>query len=259
MNVARQYNNRVKNPFLGVDATLFDLDGTLIETHIDFPLMRREMNDLASRYGVNGLEGLDILTTVESARARLVAAGDSDAAARFREDAFARLEEIEVEHCANPVEIEGAAKLLDELRLRGIRVGVVTRNCRSVSERLLSSANLRFDVLLTRDDVPLTKPDPSHLLDALERLGVPDSYPKPHTLHPKPCLMIGDHWMDVQAGCAAGMRTVGILRDRPSEFFDPAPPDLLVNHFRELLPLVKEIPVRTPEYLNPTEYRIPDR
>ena len=37
------------NPFEGIQAVLFDLDGTLVETNIDFPLMKREKPDLIIR------------------------------------------------------------------------------------------------------------------------------------------------------------------------------------------------------------------
>src|SRR5207248_7668085 len=92
---------------------------------------------------------------------------------------------------------------------------------------------LPHDALVTRDDVPRTKPDPIHLVSAMESLG----------LHPTndsqyPAVMIGDHFMDVRAGIDAGMRTVGLLLGRPTESYDPAPPDLIVDELRELLPLV---------------------
>ena len=51
--------------------------------------------------------------------------------------------------------------------------------------------------------------------------------------------MIGDHWMDVAAGHAAGMRTVGFTRNRPADFFAEAMPDLLVDGAAELLALIE--------------------
>ena len=48
--------------------------------------------------------------------------------------------------------------------------------------------------------------------------------------------MVGDHWMDVQAGKAAGMATVGILTPgRPDDFFAAHPPDRLIRDLRELI------------------------
>ncbi len=226
------------NPFLGVRAALFDLDGTLIETHIDFGLMRREMLALAARYGAPAQNPhQDILGIVESARKWLVAEGKADSAAELRREAFARLQDIEVEHCGNPVKVPGARALLRMLRERGIRVGIVTRNCRLVSERLLQFGDLSYDSLLTRDDVLRTKPDPAHLAAALAALDPSSAIPNPAAV------MVGDHWMDSAAGRAAGMRTIGLLRGRPESFYEPAPPDLLVPELADLLPLVEGIPL----------------
>ena len=224
------------NPFLGVSAGLFDLDGTLVETPIDFPFMKREMLRMAESRGVDssGIEHRDILGIVEEARIRLVNAGRTEEAARFRSDAFARLEEIEIEQCRNPNEIPGAAELLHRLHERGVRIGIVTRNCRRVSLELLCFAGLPYDALVTRDDVPLTKPHPIHLQTALNLLAHPSSHP---SIHP-PSAMIGDHWMDVQAGRAVGAATVGILHGRDHSFFDPAPPDLIVERTGDLLALL---------------------
>src|SRR2546423_11054455 len=106
------------NPFLEARAALFDLDGTLIETHIDFPLMKREMLALVERYGIDSaaLSQVDILSVVELGRATLFQSGAEDKARKLREEAFARLEEIELEQCRNPVELTGAAELLSRLK-----------------------------------------------------------------------------------------------------------------------------------------------
>lgn len=229
----------VMNAFAGLRAALFDLDGTLIETHIHFPGMKQAVLALARRYGLEeaDLAPFDILGAVEAARERLEVSGDAQAGHRFRAEAFALLEEIELRECAHPVEIRGAAELLRCLRGRGVRIGVVTRNCRVVSERLMNVGGLTYDVLVTRDDVPRTKPDPAHLFAALQAMGVP--LPKQgEGGNPSPVLMVGDHWMDVRAGRSAGLRTVGILRGRAADFFAPAIPDLLVNELADLLPLI---------------------
>lgn len=225
----------VENLFSGLRAALFDLDGTLIDTHIDFPLMRAESLRFARAAGadVAGLEGLDILTIVERARQQIAAREGGEAARRFRAGAFSLLEEIEVSHCANPMEVAGAGELLRRLHERDVAVGIVTRNCRRVAERLIRDGGLTHRVLLARDDVPITKPDPAHLLAALKAMGW-------RLDQSAACVMVGDHWMDAQGGRAAGMRTVGLLRGRDESLFAPARPDLLVQELADLLPLVSE-------------------
>jgi phosphoglycolate phosphatase len=92
---------------------------------------------------------------------------------------------------------------------------------------------LPCDALLSRDDVSRVKPDPEHLFAALRALGLPDG--RSPSLSPRsPCIMVGDHWMDIQAGRAAGMGTIGIGRGRGPEAFAPAPPDLLAEELADL-------------------------
>lgn len=221
----------------GLRAALFDLDGTLITTHIDFGHMRREVAALMARYGLptEGAQRTDTLAAVRDAAAALSANGGPEAAQRFLADADRLLRAIEHESCGSPEPIAGAADLLSILRGRGIPVAIVTRNCRPVSQALMDAGNLRCDALLTRDDVSETKPNPAHLWTALDRMGVP-------RCASSDSVMVGDHWMDVQGGKAAGMRTVGLLLGRPARFYAPAEPDLLVDDIAGLLDRVQAQP-----------------
>jgi HAD superfamily hydrolase (TIGR01549 family) len=206
-------------------AVLFDMDGTLVETNIDFARMKREMVALAGTCGIAESEvaGLDILAVVERTVAEIA---DKDEARQLRARAFRILEEIEVTHVEEASEIPGASDLLMALRAAGLGVGIVTRNSRRVSEISLTRAGITADVFLSRDDVRRTKPHPEHLLEALALLGA----------EPSEAVMVGDHWMDIRGGKAAGTRTVGFLRpDRPEGFFDADPPDLIVRDLAELL------------------------
>ena len=212
------------NPFEGIRAALFDMDGTLVETDIDFPLMKQEMLALGERHGIaaSELQGLDILAVVNAVVGRL----PEDEGMRVRGEAYRTLERIELARKDAASAIPGALDLLCALRNAGILIGIVTRNCRAAVQALLDLTGVFCDVLLTRDDVANTKPHPDHLLRALEMLDV----------RPDEALMIGDHWMDIQAGRAAGARTIGFLRpDRPEGFFDVCPPDLIIRDLGELL------------------------
>lgn len=222
------------NLFDGVRAVLFDMDGTLVETNIDFPLMRREVLALGGKYGVPGrdLEGLDILSAVDLIAARLRETSRENEAVRARQEALEKLEQIELAHSEDASPIEGAHDVLRALREVGLKTAIVTRNCRVAVELALEMTRISADILLTRDDVRKTKPHPDHLFMALEMLEV----------HPSQALMVGDHWMDVQGGKAAGTRTVGFLRpDRPDDFFDREQPDLVIRSLAELLDPIERL------------------
>ena len=209
-------------------AVLFDLDGTLVETHIDFPAMTNAMRALAQTAGVPDavIADKDILAIVEAA-ADFVTAHGGDGAA-LRQTAFAQLEDREVAGCARPMLLPGAQELLQLLRAQKRKIAIVTRNCRRVSQSLVRRFDLPYDVLLSRDDVRRAKPNPQHLWDALAHLG--------HA--PGEAAMVGDHWMDVQAGRAADCATtIGVLGAHDASWFAPCPPTHLVRDPGQALPL----------------------
>jgi phosphoglycolate phosphatase-like HAD superfamily hydrolase len=205
-------------------AALFDLDGTLIETHIDFHAMAQAMQDIAQQAGVapDVFADQDILGIVE-ASAKEIAERNGDGE-EFRRQAFLDLEQREVDGCAHPILLPGTDGLLRTLTDRNIKIGIVTRNCRRVSTELLERFALPYDVLLTRDDVARTKPNPQHLWEALHALEC----------SPEAAVMVGDHWMDIQAGQRANVaRTLGVLGSHDADWFAPCPPDVLVHDLSE--------------------------
>ena len=207
-----------------LQAVLFDLDGTLIASEIDFAAMKRGVLEIAARHGVSDatLVALDILGVIKESAGRL----DAARAEALKAEAEAFLTEIEVRACLEAKPFPGACELLQKLAAEGIPVGIVTRNCRASADAVLSQFHLPHDLLLTRNDVANTKPHPEHLLVALRFLEAEPSH----------ALMVGDHRMDIEGGKRAGVFTVGILApDRPADFFDELKPDLVVRSLQEVM------------------------
>lgn len=204
-----------------VRAVLFDLDGTLVHTHIDFARMKREVLELVAGTGLDpgDYRALDVLGIVDAVEARLLDEGG------FRAGVEEALVRIELAACTGATQADGAAETLRWLLDQGIRVGIVTRNSVQATQRVLSQIPLPHEVLLTRAHTPRVKPDPLHLHLALERLAAKPEY----------SLMVGDHRMDVQAGRAAGTLTAGVLTaERPDDYFDDLGPDLVIRTLPEL-------------------------
>lgn len=218
----------MKPLLIRVDAALFDLDGTLVETNIDFPLMKQSMIALAVEQGLNSaaLVELDILAIIEHAANALVCLNKPDKAEMLRVEAMSILQDIELKHASNTQLIPFARDLILQLKCRGIGVGIVTRNCRKASEISLNIADISPDVLVCREDAAKHKPHPDPLYMALDKLGA----------RADASVMVGDHIMDITSGRAAGMKTIGLMRDyHPCGFFDSVNPDLIVNNLKEVL------------------------
>jgi HAD superfamily hydrolase (TIGR01509 family) len=160
-------------PIRGV---IFDLDGTLVDSRLEFVLMRREM-------GIGGSQTLlEALAEMPAARAR-------------------HCWEILLEHERRGAEVAtplpGAPEFVESLRGRGLACGVVTRNSREPTLALLARLGLAFDPVLGRDEAP-PKPDPAALLHIAQAWG----------FAPRECVMIGDFRYDILAARRAGMHAV---------------------------------------------------
>ena len=185
-----------------IRAVVFDFDGTLAETKIDFALMRERVLEVVERWGLGKriTPRRYILEIVDEAAALLPV----EDAARFRAEAGEAMVQVELLSTRTAEPFPGVPETLTRLRARGRRVGIITRNCRRGVASVIDRHPLEHEVLLTRDDVERVKPDPEHLHLALAALGVPADA----------ALMVGDHPTDIETGSAAGAFTAGVLTDR---------------------------------------------
>ena len=93
-------------------------------------------------------------------------------------------------------------ELLDSLRERGIRLGVVSnKDDGAVKSMIRSYFGDRFQVVLGRRDGLPPKPDPGLVQEALHSLAVP----------PEETLYVGDSSVDILTAKAAGTASCGVL------------------------------------------------
>ncbi len=188
-------------------AVIFDLDGTLADSALDFDAIRAEI----------GLKpGLPILEQLAGA--------DPETCAR----AEVILRRHERDAIAGARLIDGCAELLAHLAARRVPIGILTRNIREVVDSFARTFGFAFHAVYTREDGP-PKPSPAGVLVLCEKLGAA----------PAQTLTVGDYKFDVLAGQRAGCRTV-LLRQEPlpeAEREEWGSPDLIVRSLHELLPL----------------------
>lgn len=156
---------------------IFDLDGTLVDSALDFDAMRRDMGLPPGR---PILEALAEVPAGPVKDRMLIVLAEHEAAGAERATLF-----------------PGVAETLALLHSEAIPVGILTRNSRPTTTRVIERLGLRFDTVLTREDAP-PKPDPTGLLMICERWQlVPAAVP-----------FCGDYRFDLEAGRRAGMRAV---------------------------------------------------
>jgi HAD superfamily hydrolase (TIGR01509 family) len=98
--------------------------------------------------------------------------------------------------------VPGALEALEALQGR-YRLAVVSARGAPVVHAFLNHFNLEplFDVVVTGQSRPRTKPHPDPILWAAGQMGIPASA----------CVMVGDTTVDILSGKAAGAQTVGVL------------------------------------------------
>jgi phosphoglycolate phosphatase len=189
------------------DAILFDYDGTLASLNLDFAAMRRQLYrfTVARRVSPQALHGLDILEMLAWATAWLRQYSPAQAD-RYARDAEQLIQDIEVEAARSSGLLPGVPELLAALRQEQIGVGIVTRNCDAAVRVTFPHIDAYCQAFIPRNRVTQVKPHPAHLQAALDCLEVP----------PARAIMVGDGAMDIQAGKALGMFSVGVLSGNSS-------------------------------------------
>jgi len=185
--------------FKDVQAVLFDLDGTLIDSAPDLGAAADRMRTgrgLESlpleRYrpmagaGARGMLGIAFGMTPEHP--------DYEA---MREEFFVNYENCMTERT---YAFDGVAELLGQLHGRGLAWGVVTNKSQRFTLPLTRQMPLfaTAGTVVSGDTTPHAKPHPAPLLEAARQLG----------LEPARCIYVGDDERDIVAGLAAGMGTV---------------------------------------------------
>lgn len=156
-----------------IKAVIFDLDGTLVHSNLDFRRIRRE---IACPDEVDILEHIAQLSAEQKVQAQDI------------------VEKHEWLDARTASVISGVHETLDALREREIFTAVVTRNSAKATRFKMESAELDFDLVFTREDAP-AKPNPAALLEIAQRWDLQSEH----------CVYVGDYIYDLQAAHNAGM------------------------------------------------------
>jgi len=204
------------------EAVVFDFDGTLVHLNIDFGLMRQDVESLLADHGIQpiGLKGLLALEMIDEATSR-ISEKDPVEGKVFYQNAHLVVTEHEVRAARKGRILSGVITMLKALRRRGVKVGIITRNCDKAVRIVFPDIECFCDAFIPRDSVTRVKPHPDHLIQAIKEMSI-------H--HPERCLMVGDHPMDIEGGKRMGMKTAGVLTGKTTrQEFIKAGADLILD------------------------------
>lgn len=200
-----------------VDAVLFDLDGTLLDTAPDlvFALNRALAEaglpacpeDEVKPYisgGARAMLGYALSVKPDTRGLFCCVRPVRETSAEEFDRLLRRVLNLYQVHLADRTTFfDGMEAVLDALDERGLPWGIVTNKTRRFTEPLAEALNLsaRTVCIVSGDTTAEKKPHPLPLLEASRRLG----------REPGRCVYIGDAAKDMEAGRRAGMTTLAAL------------------------------------------------
>lgn len=214
-------------------AVLFDMDGTLLDSAPDFIAVCQAMR---LERGLAAVDDQLIREQISGGARAMVASAFSMAP---EADGFEdlRLEFLQryQQHCAVLTRpFAGIEPLLADIEHARLVWGVATNKPLRFAEPIMQQLGLaqRSAVLVCPDHVSRSKPDPEMILLACAKIGIT----------PNATLFVGDDARDIEAGRAAGCKTVAVTwgyihpDDNPSHWGA----DAIIEHPAELRTLLDQ-------------------
>lgn len=180
---------------------IFDLDGTLVSSKLNFALIRKQINCPADQ---------DLLTFIANIECQQQQAA-----------ALANVHKHELEDAHDAVLLPGVFELLTSLEQKGLPTAIVTRNYREAAQIKMANNQINIGTLITRDDAP-AKPDPTALLQLASQWQIPT----------QELIYVGDYLYDIDAAINANMRSCLYVETDLPHYAHKA--DVVINHFDQL-------------------------
>ena len=210
---------------------IFDLDGTLIHTSINFTVMKERMISFLEENGIPK----GCLTSKQTTVAIIATCEDilrEEGRTQVEIDkVYKTLEEImnrgEIEAIRDVSEVDGVRDALQELREAGYRLAVLTRSHHAYAVetlRKIGAINL-FEVILGRGETPKPKPYREALEHTAMLLG----------LDPIETIFVGDNHIDANSSVNAEVPFIGVKTGRRGDLsWDGSFPEVLLESVTDL-------------------------
>jgi phosphoglycolate phosphatase len=207
-------------------AVVCDLDGTLIDSAPD---LRAAANAVLVAAGRKPLGLAEIRSMIGDGTARLVERA-FEATGGAPADPAARIEQFLQHYEANATRLTrpypGVEATLERLQQSGLTLAICTNKPYRATQSVLAGLGLGrfFKVVVGGDSLPVRKPDPRILTEALGQLGVEAGH----------AVMVGDNEHDLTTARAAKVAMVLVSYGYARVPLADLRPDCLINAFEEL-------------------------
>lgn len=207
---------------------VFDLDGTLVDTHPDLIgtlswLLEAEGLDPVDLDQAKNLIGHGMKPMIEKAL-KLQGRGDSQAEIDTVYARYVEAYERRIADDSRPY--PGILAALDRFAADGMRLAVCTNKLHRLAVKLLDALDLtrRFDVITGFDTYPVRKPHPDHLLFTIRDAGG----------DPARAVMVGDSETDIRTAQAAGVPVIAYSGGYTAVPLPELKPDVILDDYTDL-------------------------
>ena len=213
-------------------AVLFDLDGTLVEFKFKVNESRQALINFLTSLHFD-MSKINLETKTQRIFDIVLEQSKNDLA-RFeyvRVELSKILEEYEFKGFSEAKPHPGSLSLLKHLKEAQVLCALVTNSGRKPVDSILGAFGFLpyLDLILTRDDVELMKPEAQGIMKALEILHVKQDQ----------VIFVGDSVIDIQAARKAGISCIGLTQGMStSKILSDEGPDYLISSIEKVEDIV---------------------
>jgi phosphoglycolate phosphatase len=227
MGSAREQTGQKAELAMPVEAVVFDLDGTLVDTAPDLHAATNHVLAILGRRAISLAEVREFVG--HGARALIArgcaATGDPVDGGAMEElyAEFIRYYTANIADHSRP--FPGLLAFLDRCKAHGLALSVCTNKLEFLSVRLLEALDMTayFGAVVGPDTIGIAKPDPRPYYEAVRRTG----------RDPARSLMVGDSETDIRTGQAAAVPVIAVSFGYTPQHVSAYHPTHIINHYDE--------------------------
>jgi phosphoglycolate phosphatase len=210
---------------------VFDLDGTLVNSEVDFVKMKKNMIAVLEEHGApKGVLTPQMTTVVvlENARKYWAEQRKTESEKKWLEAKMTQLmDQGELEAVETLAAIKGAKEAVHMLKNMGYRLAILTRSHHEYAVKALEKTGMigDFELILGRDETPQPKPYAEAMIHTakLMKLDLSELF------------LVGDHHIDATCALNAKCHFIGVATGpRPERAWEVNKPEIILSSVADL-------------------------